>query len=161
MTTAKGNGETGTRSSDRSRSNAVRSIFVLCCLPVVLTACVHWPDIATECESYGVSEGHQPMGNIVVAEPLYRDELESKCEGAEHATARINPDAKISGCAVSREDGIVHAYYWVGDRCAMNHELCHAMHGAGHTARYERELADGVTMPYCPSNQLNFPGMRG
>lgn len=123
---------------------------------MVLTGCVHWPDIASECEQYGVMESNQPMGQIVHLQPLYRDQLDVVCADVKDATAKINPDAQISGCAISKDDGSVNAYYWVGDKCAMNHELCHAIHGAEHTERYLQELKIGMSRPYCPANQLKL-----
>ncbi len=146
----------GKSANSRTQSACKRSFFIALAasLPMLLSACVHWPDIAYECEAYGVVENNQPMGALLEIKPLYRDELEAKCADVKHAMAQINPDAKVSGCVVDREDGAVEAYYWVGDRCAMNHELCHVMHGADHTERYDRELASGVPMPYCPQNQF-------
>lgn len=127
------------------------------CLPILLSACVSWPEVATECDEYGVIEANQPMGDVVHLEAMYRDQLEVVCASVKEATAKINPDAQISGCAIPKSDGSVAAYYWVGDRCAMNHELCHAKHGTGHTERYMDELKRGVPMPYCPTNQLKLP----
>ena len=121
---------------------------------VFLAGCVHWPDIATECEAYGVTEADEPMGSIVVVEPLFRDQLDMQCADVKEATARINPDAQISGCVIPEHGGVAKAYYWKGDRCALNHELCHAKHGPGHTERYLSDLERGVPMPYCPENQL-------
>lgn len=121
---------------------------------LLLGGCVHWPDIATECDAYGVTENHQPMGTVVLVEPLFRDELEIQCAGVKAAVARINPDARISGCVIPQPDGAAKAYYWTGDKCALNHELCHAAHGPGHTERYLSDLERGVPMPYCPENQL-------
>ena len=132
-----------------------RDIFMIC-LPILFAGCVHWPDIAYDCEAYGVREDHQPMGSMVHIEPLQRDQLEVYCAGAE-LVALVNPDrgeVKINGCAIPYPDGLVRAYYWVGDNCARNHELCHATQGPRHTALYERDLRNGVSRPYCPSNQL-------
>lgn len=129
-------------------------LFLACTASVLLTGCVHWPDVASECDAYGVTEANQPMGNLVVTEPLFREELDVVCADVKEATARINPDAQISGCVVPEGSGIAKAYYWTGDRCALNHELCHAKHGPGHTDRYLSDLERGVPMPYCPENQL-------
>lgn len=131
-------------------------LITLSALPLLFTACVHWPDIATDCESYGVTENNTPMGHLVHLEPLYHDELNTRCAGVQHSNAAH--DTEIRGCAIPQGHGLVDAYYSVGDRCAMNHELCHAKHGPGHTERYVKELQDGVPMPYCPSNQLSWKG---
>lgn len=136
-------------------SKACKRLFIFS-IPILLSACVHWPEVATDCDAYGVTEDNQPMGSIVHLEPLFRDELDVLCADVKEATAKINPDARISGCAIPKEDGSVAAYYWVGDRCAMNHELCHAKHGTGHTERYMQDLERGVPMPYCPTNQLKL-----
>lgn len=135
-------------------ADARRILIVLLCSTVSLMGCVHWPDIATDCESYGVIESGEPMGNIVTIEPLFRDQLDVQCAGVTEAAAHLNPDAQVTGCAIPQDNGVVRAYYWKGDRCAMNHELCHAKHGSGHTERYLTELEQGVPMPYCPENQL-------
>lgn len=123
-------------------------------LPLLLTACIHWPEIATECEEYGVIEGNSPMGSVVHVEPLDHDELNTRCAGVDHSNAAGGTE--IRGCVIPQSNGMVNAFYSVGDRCAMNHELCHAKHGSGHTERYVKELRDGVPMPYCPSNQLSW-----
>lgn len=136
-------------------TRAGKQLFVFS-LPILLSACISWPEVATECDAYGVPEDNQPMGGVVHLEPLYRDQLDAQCADVKEATAKINPDAQISGCAIPQEDGSVAAYYWVGDRCAMNHELCHAKHGTGHTERYLQDLESGVPMPYCPTNQLKM-----
>jgi hypothetical protein len=128
------------------------------CLPLLFAGCVHWPDIAYDCESYGVREDNQPMGPMLAIEALYRDELDVNCAGVKEAVAQINHEAQVAGCVVPRQNGTVAAYYWVGDRCAMNHELCHVKHGTGHTERYDKDLKNGVPMPYCPVNQLSFKG---
>lgn len=130
--------------------------LILSFLALTLTACVHWPDIASDCESYGVVENHQPMGEVMRIEPLYNDELNSRCGDVKVAIAMINPDSQIRGCVIPEENGVVSAYYSVGDRCAQYHEMCHAMHGGAHTERYMRELGEGHPMPYCPRNQLKF-----
>ena len=122
---------------------------------IVLAGCVHWPDIATDCASYGVMEKHQPMGARVSVEPLFRDELDAQCAAVREAAARFNPEARISGCVIPQPDGTATVYYWAGDTCALNHELCHARHGSGHTERYLSDLEQGVPTPYCPENQLN------
>jgi hypothetical protein len=135
-------------------TDARRLLTLLFISTVTLMGCIHWPDIATDCESYGVIESGEPMGTIVTIEPLFSDQLDIQCAGVTEAAAHLNPDARISGCAIPHDNGVVRAYYWTGDRCAMNHELCHAKHGSGHTERYLRELQAGVPMPYCPENQL-------
>ena len=142
-------------STAKSHSSLAR-LITLSALPLVFSACVHWPDVATDCESYGVTESHTPMGNIVHLEPLYRDELDVRCAGVDLSNAAFGTE--ISGCVIAQDSGILNAYYWVGDRCAMNHEICHAKHGPGHTERYLQELKDGVPMPYCPRNQLRLKG---
>lgn len=128
--------------------------LTLSCLTLILAGCVHWPDIATDCESYGVVENNQPMGHLMRIEPLYSDELEIRCRGVKNAIAMVNPDAQIRGCVIPETNAIVAAYYSVGDRCAKYHEMCHAMHGREHTQRYTRELEQGIPMPYCPQNHL-------
>jgi hypothetical protein len=130
--------------------------LILSSLALTLTACVHWPDIASDCESYGVVENRQPMGDLMHIEPLYSDELNSRCSDVKVAIAMINPDAQIKGCVIPEANGVVSAYYSVGDRCAQYHEMCHAMHGGAHTERYMRELEQGIPMPYCPENQSRF-----
>jgi hypothetical protein len=128
------------------------------CLPLLFAGCVHWPDIAYDCESYGVREDNQPMGPMLPIEALYRNELDVNCAGVKEALARIKQDAQVAGCVVPQQNGTVAAYYGVGDRCAMNHELCHVKHGTGHTERYDNDLKNGIPMPYCPVNQLSFKG---
>lgn len=123
-------------------------------VPMLFSACVHWPDIASDCESYGVVENYVSLGNVTQVQPLYRKELEEACAGVDFSNAAHGTE--ISGCTIPQADGKVDVFYWVGDRCAMNHELCHAKHGAGHTDRYLQELKDGVPMPYCPQNQLTL-----
>ena len=152
--------EKGAMKSNQARDRVsppthVRKFFLtLSCLPVLLAGCVHWPDIATDCESYGVSENYSPMGTLAHIEPLYRDELDVRCAGVAEENAAQGTE--ISGCVIPHENGVVEAYYWVGDRCAMNHEMCHFKHGPGHTERYIREVHEGTPMPYCPENQLSF-----
>lgn len=140
----------------RALLNALRtSRSALFFLSLFLLACASMPAIASDdCESYGVAENHSPMGTTVHIEPLYRDELKVRCAGVNFANAATGTE--IAGCSIPHENGMVEAYYWVGDKCAMKHELCHAQHGLGHTERYTRELQAGVPMPYCPSNQLAF-----
>ena len=132
----------------------ISHLIAISVLPLFFSACVHWPDIATDCESYGVVESGESMGQVNLVEPLYRDQLNQACadvdfENAAHGT-------EISGCTVPQDNGSIEVYYWVGDRCALNHELCHAKHGSGHTDRYLQELKDGIVMPYCPRNQLSL-----
>lgn len=131
-------------------------LLALSILTLLLVGCVTWPDIATDCEAYGVVEDHHPMGSIVNIEPLHREELNARCSEVKYAIAMIQPDAQIRGCVMPAINGTVSAFYSVGDRCAMNHELCHAMHGRRHTERYVRDLERGIPTPYCPQNQLNF-----
>ena len=139
------------------RNRWLVQLAALSALPLLFTACVHWPDIATDCASYGVSEDRAPMGYVVRLEPLFRSELDQACAGVDHTNAAYG--TAVSGCVIAHANGLVDAYYWVGDRCAMNHELCHAKHGPGHTERYVRELRDGVPMPYCPPNQLSLKAL--
>lgn len=120
------------------------------CLP----GCMHWPDINEDCESYGVAESRMPMGNVVHLIPLQRADLDEICVDAQSPAAGRHPLTVINGCTIPMRDGRVLAYYRDGDRCAMNHELCHARHGVEHTGRYLEELALGIPMPYCPRNQL-------
>ena len=130
--------------------------LILTSLTLLLAGCVHWPDIASDCESYGVLENNQPMGHSMKVEALYSDELNVRCKDVKDAIAVINPDSEIRGCVIPKMNGTVAAYYSVGDRCAMYHEMCHAMHGPGHSERYTRELEQSIPMPYCPKNQLRF-----
>lgn len=125
-------------------------------MPLLFTACVHWPAIATDCDSYGVTEDYAPMGNVVHVEPLHHAQLNSACAGVAAPNAAFGTE--LAGCAIARGNGMVDAYYSMGDQCAMNHELCHAKHGPGHTERYLQELKDGIPMPYCPRNQLSLKG---
>ena len=152
METVRGRLKVNGRQRPAPHNASFGRLITLSVVPLLFTACVHWPDIATDCESYGVTEANTPMGSVVRLEPLYRDELNTRCAGVDHSSAASGTE--LSGCAIAQKDGTVDAYYWVGDRCAMNHELCHAKHGRGHTDRYTRELRDGVPMPYCPYNQL-------
>lgn len=156
MKTIKGYQTTYTNSAGNIFARTCKQLFMIS-LPILLSACVHWPEVATDCAAYGVTEDNQPMGSVVHLEALYRDQLDVLCADVKEATAKINPDAQISGCAIPKSDGSVAAYYWVGDRCAMNHELCHAKHGSGHTERYLKDLENGHPMPYCPTNQLKLP----
>jgi hypothetical protein len=142
---------------NRQVNHAGARLLALSSLTLLLVGCIHWPEIASDCESYGVLENHQPMGQLVSIEALYTDELNERCQGVKPAIAMINPEANIKGCIIPAHNGAVSAYYSVGDRCAKYHEMCHAMHGGGHTERYERELENGIPMPYCPQNQLKFP----
>ncbi len=137
------------------RRNARTFFLTLVCVPALFAGCaaqVTARNFATNCEAYGVMENHTPMGTLAHLEPLYREELNVRCAGVPEANAVSGTE--ISGCVVPHENGVVEAYYWVGDQCAMNHELCHFRHGPGHTERYLRELREGIPMPYCPSNQL-------
>ncbi len=140
--------------SNATSRPAIFRLLALSLVPLLFSACVHWPDIASDCESYGVLENETPMGTINRVEPLYREQLDQACAGVDFSNAAHG--TKVSGCAIPHADGGVDVFYWVGDRCAMNHELCHAKHGSGHTDRYLQELKDGVPMPYCPSNQLSL-----
>jgi len=151
----------GLARSSRASICKTLGISSLFCLPIVFTACVSWPDIAYDCESYGVSENNQPMGNLVHIEPQNREQLDVSCQAAENATAKYNThgETHFNGCAIPYRDGTVLAYYRVGDKCAKNHELCHAIHGTEHTERYKQQLESGVPMPYCPSNQLKLSGL--
>ena len=129
-----------------------RSLPLLFSLFVV--ACAGYPEITTDCESYGVTEAGQPMGEVVHIAPLTLNELQVRCAAAEEVTVSAQVSAEIRGCAIPHRNGFIEAYYWVGDNCAMQHELCHARHGPGHTVRYLRELSAGIPRPYCPTNQL-------
>lgn len=129
-------------------------LATLFCGALALSGCLHWPEVATECDAYGVAENHQPMGTVVVAEPLFRDDLDVACVGVTEPAARAHPDSKVSGCVIPQGNGVVTAYYWTGDKCALQHELCHAVHGPDHTERYLADLERGAPMPYCPENQL-------
>jgi hypothetical protein len=137
-----------------ARGLRIGRLIAISVLPLLFSACVHWPDIATDCESYGVLESGNAMGEVNLVEPLYRDQLDETCSGVSFPTAAEG--TKVSGCTIPKNDGSVDVYYWVGDRCALNHELCHAKHGYGHTDRYEQELKEGIAMPYCPQNQLSL-----
>lgn len=154
----KGKGNFNRENSSRKYIGMGWRGIVLTCLPILFAGCVSLPDIAHNCEAYGVSEDHQPMGSMVHIEPLRGDQLEVSCAGAE-MVAFGNPvqgEIQISGCAIPHPDGMVRAYFRVGDHCAKSHELCHALHGRKHTARYEHDLRNGVPMPYCPRNQLGI-----
>jgi hypothetical protein len=123
-------------------------------LSLFLASCVHWPEVNEDCESYGVAESRTPMGYKVHAMPLGRADLDRICGAVRSQVAGVHPEALVNGCAIPQRDGSVLAYYRDGDRCAMNHELCHALHGTNHTERYLEELAAGIPMPYCPAMQL-------
>ena len=126
-------------------------------LPLMLVACASTPtELASDCEPYGVMETHTPMGKVVRLEPLYRDELNVRCAGVEFNNAAMGTE--VSGCSIPHENGVVEAYYWAGDNCAMTHELCHFKHGANHTKRYLHDLETGVPMPYCPPNPFTLVG---
>ena len=143
----------------RGNSNLINAglrLLMLAAIMFASAACVHWPDVASDCQSYGVLETHQPMGHSVEIEPLYHDELDARCRDAKDAIAMVNPGAEIKGCVIPKDSGVVAAYYSVGDQCAKFHEICHAMHGSGHTERYERDLEQGIPMPYCPRVQLKL-----
>lgn len=142
------------------RSKCARRLPLILLFGVFLASCVHWPDISQDCESYGVTESRTSMGNQVHAIPLGRADLDRFCSGVQSQVASIHPQAEVNGCAIPQRDGSVLAYYREGDRCAMNHELCHALHGSHHTDRYLEELAAGVPMPYCPGTQLAGLGSR-
>ncbi len=140
--------------ASRDLSNRPRHSIALSCLLLLMTGCTTLPELGTQCESYGVREDHLPMGTKVHIEPLYSDELRIHCADVKLAVSQHNSNANIRGCVIPGRSGLVSAYYRVGDHCAMNHELCHAIHGPGHTPRYLRDLRNGVPMPYCPENQL-------
>jgi hypothetical protein len=137
-----------------------RATLCLCAL-LPLSACVHWPDVTTDCAPYGVAENHQPLGQHVIAKAVYRDELDARCVGTGNAHLRVRADSTVVGCVVPYPDGTVYAYYWAGDRCAMNHELCHAIHGTEHTQSYLDDLASGVAAPYCPRNPFRSRASAG
>lgn len=140
---------------DSRRLGCVRNCAIaLIFLPFLFSGCVHWPDIATECDAYGVREDHQPLGSLIRVEAVYGDELEIRCAAAKVAAVRNHPDLRIRGCVIPYTNGMVYAYYSVNDRCAMYHEMCHAIHGLNHTDRYLQDLEKGTPMPYCPGNQL-------
>lgn len=129
---------------------------VLCaCAPLLFAACVHWPDVSTECSLYGVAENQRPLGHIVVAKAVFHDELYARCGEIARDSLKINAAGTIAGCVVPHPDGTVYAYYRVGDRCALNHELCHALHGIEHTGRYLEDLTRGAAAPYCPPNPFS------
>jgi len=119
-----------------------------------LGACAGYPKITTDCASYGVTEAGQPMGEVVHIAPLTLNELQLRCAVVEEAMVSAQVATEIHGCTIPHRNGFIEAYYWVGDNCAMQHELCHARHGTGHTERYLRELSAGIPRPYCPINQL-------
>jgi hypothetical protein len=137
----------------------LRRLLALSCLLSLLSGCAALPQLGTQCESYGVREDHAPMGTRVHIEPLYTDELNIQCAAVEMAVKQHHSDAEVRGCVIPSASGDVLAYYRAGDHCAMNHELCHAIHGSRHTSRYLRDLRNGVPMPYCPENQLAFTSM--
>ena len=138
--------------NSKARTTTRKFFLILSCLPVLLAGCAQWPEIATNCAAYGVQENHSPMGTLAHLDPLSRDELKVRCGGVPAANALSGTE--ISGCVIPHENGSVEAYYWQGDHCAMNHEMCHFRHGPAHTARYLQELQAGIPMPYCPENQL-------
>ena len=138
----------------RHHRNTRNRRIALSLLPILLAGCVHWPAIATECETFGVREDDQAMGQMLHIRALHRDELDIHCAAVREATARNYPNAEVRGCVIPQSNGMVAAFYSVGDRCAMYHEICHARHGPNHTERYLRDLANGIPMPYCPNNQL-------
>lgn len=131
-----------------------RWLPVILLLGVSLASCAHLPDINEDCESYGVVESGRPMGQKVHAQPLTRADLDRICGAARAQYAGVQTGTMVNGCAIPQPDGSVLAYYRDGDRCAMNHELCHALHGTGHTERYLEDLSAGIPMPYCPGIQL-------
>lgn len=142
------------RSSAGVHSEHARWLPMILLFSVLLASCVHWPDVNEDCESYGVAESRSPMGNIVQIIPLGRADLDRICGAVRSQVVSVHPEAVVNGCAIPQRDGSVLAYYREGDRCAMNHELCHALHGTNHTGRYLEELAAGIPMPYCPGMQL-------
>jgi hypothetical protein len=125
-------------------------------LPIFLFGCVHWPDIASNCEAYGVLETHDPIAHFGRIEPLAADQLELRCASIKETATQLNPGATIKGCVVLMADGSVSAYYSEGDTCAKNHELCHILHGFEHTASYLEKASINHPRPYCPENQLTL-----
>ena len=97
--------EKGAMKSNQARDRVsppthVRKFFLtLSCLPVLLAGCVHWPDIATDCESYGVSENYSPMGTLAHIEPLYRDELDVRCAGVARERSAGHRDQRLCDSA--------------------------------------------------------------
>ena len=139
-------------------SRAPFHVFILVCVVYALTGCVHYPDIqvAHSCEAYGVAENHEAMGSVLHMKPLGQEELQKTCMTAPGVAAQVRDGQHIRGCVFTGTNGELYGYYSAGDRCSMYHEMCHAMHGEGHTHRYEQDLANGVPMPYCPSNQISL-----
>lgn len=133
-------------------------VFILLCAALALNGCVHYPDIqvAHSCEAYGVAENHEAMGSVVHMTPLGQQELQKTCMTAPGVAARLSNGQQIRGCVFTGRNGELYGYYSAGDRCAMYHEMCHALHGVEHTHRYRQDIENGVPMPYCPSNQLSL-----
>ena len=154
------NGKWGGSSSDIPglRRLLTRRVPVLA-LIVLLSGCVHWPDVATNCEAYGVVERGQPMGTVLHIQSLEYDELQERCWNVREDAATISRFSSIRGCVIPGSNGEVYGYYAKGDQCAMYHEMCHAIHGVGHTERYLKDVESHHLRPYCPENQLKLTAM--
>ena len=128
-------------------------------LILFLSGCVHWPEVATDCEAYGVVERSQPMGTVLHMRPLGVAELQERCWNVRKDAATISRFSSIRGCVIPGSNGEVYGYYARGDQCAMYHEMCHAIHGVGHTERYLKDVESHHARPYCPENQLKLTAM--
>jgi hypothetical protein len=79
------------------------------------------------CSYYGVREGREPMGDVVVAAGVSLDLVEQLCAGLP-----LTFGETVLGCALYNGDGTVSLYWRAGDIYIENHERCHAIHGVHH-----------------------------
>ena len=86
------------------------------------------------CANYGVVQSFAPMGALAAINELPDSEVERVC-GLDHV-----------GCVIQSVD-TVRIYYRTGDECAFRHELCHVMHGAAHTDKYNADLSPRRVCP--------------
>ena len=96
------------------------------------------------------------MASHIFVQPLQQDELGDACASVRHNVTMVHAQAEVTGCLIPRHNGTALAFYRAGDVCAMRHEICHALHGPKHTDRYLQDLANGMSLPYCPPNPFSL-----
>jgi len=120
--------------------------LILILILILLASCQKYPDPNEPggCEPYGVEELNHPMGEINSINEVYDSEVVKFCGHSGWV------DRQLEGCAKINENDTVDIYYRTGDKCTLNHEICHAKHGKQHTNRYIKDLLNKHPRAACP-----------
>jgi hypothetical protein len=100
------------------------------------------------CIAHGVKETQRIQPHAIEGFEMTFEEVQEACAPAIEVVK-----VPVWGCTlfhVRSNDPTAYAYWTVGDRCTMIHELCHAYYITGHTEEFTRRYRSKDPYPACP-----------